>query len=231
MINEIKVGLVIADDMEYAAWEELIGTEAQRQDFFARKGHRLIKTVNNKKYIVDSILCGIGMINATAAAMYLVDNGAEILLNYGLSGGISGVKRGDDVVGISFLEHDFDLVCCGFKKCEKPAQEYIYYSDEQLTKKLLKIGDTKKSGNMASGDKFVSDAVLRDTLKNEFSVSCCDMETAGIAYVANLTKTPFATLRRASDDAGDDAIEDYRDMNQKPMISLAKDILNLIISL
>ena len=224
MNKEIKIGLVIADVMEYAAWEEIIGNNAERNDFFARKGHRFIKTVNDTTYIINSILCGIGMINATAAAMYLVDNGVDVLLNYGLSGGISGVKRGDDVVGTSFLEHDFDLVCCGYKKCEKPEQEYIYYSDKTLTKKLLEIGDAKKSGNMASGDKFVSDTVLRDILKNEFSVSCCDMETAGIAYVANLTKTPFACLRRVSDDAGEDATEDYHDMNQKPMISLAEDI-------
>ncbi len=231
MVKQIKVGLVIADVMEYAAWEELISSNAERKDFYNRKGHRFIKTLNGTTYIIDSILCGIGMINATAAAMHLVNNGAEILFNYGLSGGISGVKRGDDVVGTSFLEHDFDLVCCGYKKCEKPEQEYIYYSDENLTKKLLEIGDAKKSGNMASGDRFVSDNTLRDILKNEFSICCCDMETAGIAYVANLTDTPFTCLRRVSDDAGDDATEDYHDMNQKSMFSLAEDIYNLIISL
>lgn len=223
----IKVGLVIADDMEYAAWEELLGSHAVRNDFYSRKGHRYTEDLTDKTIVIDSILCGIGTVNAAAAAMHLVESGAEVLLNYGLSGGISGVARGDDVVGISFFEYDFDLVCCGYKKCEKPAQDYIYTADKVLSAKLFNMGVNKKTGRLASGDRFVSDPVLRDTLKNEFSVNCCDMETAAIAYIAHLTDTPFACLRRVSDDAGDDATNDYHEMNQKPMSTLAEDILAL----
>lgn len=225
--KQIKIGLVIADDMEYAAWEELISTNAVRNDFYSRIGHRYTEEFDDKTIIIDSILCGIGTVNAATAAMHLVENGAKILLNYGLSGGISGVSRGDDVVGVSFLEYDFDLVCCGYKKCEKPSQKYIYEADKELSAILQNIGGNKKLGNMASGDRFVSDPILRDTLKNEFSINCCDMETSSIAYVAHLTNTPFACLRRVSDDAGDDATQDYREMNQKPMSSLAEEILAL----
>ena len=220
MKNELKIGLVVADDMEYAAYEELVASSAIENNFFKRKGHRYEIVVCNKKIVIDSILCGIGMVNAATAAMHLINSGADIILNYGLSGGISSVSRGEDIVGKSFLEYDFDLTCCGYKNCEKPAQEYIYFANELLSDIISNQGGGLKKVNLASGDRFVSDPVLRDQLKNEFGINACDMETAAIAYVAHLTDTPFASLRRVSDDAGEDATEDYHDMNNKPMSDL-----------
>ncbi len=227
MKTRLKIGLIIADEMEYAAWEEVIDQTATRRDFYARKGHTYCIIKDGKTIQIDSILCGIGMINATAAAMHLVENGVDILLNYGLSGGISGVRRGDEIIGSSFIEHDFDLVCCGYKKCEKPNQTYLYNADSLLCELLQTIKGGAKSGRLASGDRFVSDPVLRDALKNEFSVAACDMETAAIAYISHLTNTPFTCLRRISDDAGEDAVDDYREINHKPMVTLAQDMLQL----
>lgn len=220
MKSELKIGLVIADDMEYVAYEELLSSNLQENNFYGRKGHSYEIVVCNKKIIIDSILCGIGTVNAATAAMHLVNNGADVLLNYGLSGGISNVLRGEDVVGVSFLEYDFDLTCCGYKLCQKPAQEYIYNANEILCNIISNQGGGLKKANLASGDRFVSDPDLRDLLKNEFQINACDMETAAIAYVAHLTNTPFACLRRVSDDAGEEATDDYHDMNNKPMTDL-----------
>ena len=228
MKSELKIGLIVADDMEYAAYEELVSKDLKENNFFGRKGHRYEITVCNKKIIVDSILCGIGTVNAATAAMHLVDNGADILLNYGLSGGVSNVSRGEDVVGVSFLEYDFDLTCCGYKNCQKPAQEYIYAANEILSDVISMQGGGLKKSKLASGDRFVSDPVLRDQLKNEFGINACDMETAAIAYVANLTDTPFSSLRRVSDDAGEDATDDYHDMNNKPMTDLPALLLKAV---
>ena len=41
----------------------------------------------------------------------------------------------------------------------------------------------------------------------------CDMETAAIAYVCEYSDTPFLSVRRVSDDAGNDAKNAYRAMN------------------
>lgn len=228
MKRELKIGLVVADDMEYAAYEDLILSNAKENNFFNRKGHRFEIEVCNKKIVIDSVLCGIGTVNAAAATMHLIDNGADIILNYGLSGGISGVARGEDIVGTSFLEYDFDLTCCGYKKCEKPAQEYIYFANELICDIISNQGGGLKKCNLASGDKFVSDPVLKNVLKKEFSINACDMETAAIAYVANLTDTHFASLRRVSDDAGEDATEDYHEMNNKPMSDLPELLLKAV---
>lgn len=230
MKNILCVGLIIADDKEYAAYEELMGDELCRNDFFGRKGHRAVLQKGKKMIIINSILCGIGTVNAAVAAMYLVNTGSEILLNYGLSGGISGVSKGEDVVGASFIEYDFDLECCGYKKCEKPLQRYIYLSNREITEMISNQGGGLKWVNVASGDKFVSDPNLRDTLKNEFDINACDMETAAIAYVAYLTGKSFACLRRISDDAGEDATDSYHDMNNKPMTDLPKLLIETVTS-
>ncbi len=231
MKNELKIGLVVADDMEYAAYEELLGDKLNANNFYSRKGHIYEIIKEDKKIIIESILCGIGTVNAATAAMHLVNKGVDILLNYGLSGGISSVHRGEDVVGVCFLEYDFDLVCCGYKPCEKPAQEYIYYANELLSNIVSKQGGGLKKCKLASGDKFVSDPVLRDLLKDEFGINACDMETAAIAYVAHLTDTPFTSLRRVSDDAGEDATDAYHDMNNKPMTDLPKLMLESVVAI
>ena len=228
MKRELKIGLVVADDMEYAAYEDLILSNAKENNFFNRKGHRFEIEVCNKKIVIDSVLCGIGTVNAAAATMHLIDNGAGIILNYGLSGGISGVARGEDIVGTSFLEYDFDLTCCGYKKCEKPAQEYIYFANELICDIISNQGGGLKKCNLASGDRFVSDPVLKDVLKNEFGINACDMETAAIAYVCNFGNIPFLALRRISDDAGDNATESYREMNEKAEALLSDIIIDFI---
>ena len=160
--------------------------------------------------------------------MYLVDNGADILLNYGLSGGVSSVSRGEDVVGVSFLEYDFDLMCCGYKACEKPAQEYIYYADKYLLDVAKKVINGIKFGTAVSGDHFICDANKRNLLKDNFSAMSCDMETAAIAYVCQFSKIPFLSLRRISDDAGENATDAYREMNVQDDTLLSDYIIDVI---
>ena len=70
-----------------------------------------------------------------------------------------------------------------------------------------------KCGTAVSGDCFVCDDVLRNSLKENFQAMSCDMETAAIAYVCSFSNVPFLALRRISDDAGNDAETSYRDMN------------------
>ncbi len=225
MKTSLNIGLVIADDMEYKDLTDFMGNAMKKNNFYGRTGHTFLFRSGNKTITVNAIHCGIGTVNATAAAMYLVEKGADILLNYGLSGGISGVSRGEDVIATSFIEYDFDLVCCGYKMCEKPSQKYIYSADQRLVDLLKNTGSVKKCGKMASGDKFVSDGKLKEQLKTNFGINCCDMETSAIAYVGDLTGTPVASLRRVSDDAGDDAISDYREMNSSAQLGLPEQLI------
>lgn len=215
MKDLLKIGLIIADEDEYSPAlkyvEEFGGKEF---NILGKKGH-IIRIENSEKDIeVHMILCGIGKINATASTTYLALNKCDIILNCGLSGGVSGVSRGDIVIGTTFTEHDFNLTGFGYKLGEKPGQKYIYNGDENLIKHFLNIFPEFKTGAMVTGDIFVNDSMLREKISEIFNPISCDMETAAIAYVCDSANIPFCSIRRISDDAGEDANTTYRSMNK-----------------
>ncbi len=220
-MNKLKIGIVIADDMEYAPFSLMDGKETP---YFGRAGHEFL--INNK-ISVRSVYCGIGKVNAAAAAMHLIDSGANIILNAGLSGGIMGVGRGELVVGSRYLEHDFDLTPLGYEKAVKPGQTYIYDADSRLLKLFCtELG--AQSGTLVTGDCFVSNLDLKQELIEKYSAAACDMETAAIASVCYIAGVPFLSVRRVSDDAGETAGTSYRDMNENEKFDLAELLMRVI---
>lgn len=206
-----KIGIIVADADEFAPLEESIKKGGYTEKAFLK---RRILEFNMQGIEISAILCGIGKVNAAAAAAHMVDTGCEIILNYGFSGGISGIRRGELCLCTEFLEHDFDLTTIGYKPCEKPAQDsFVYKSDRRLNMVIKSLLPEIKEGVAVTGDRFVCDSGLREFLKEEFGAMCCDMETAAIAYVCEYAGVPFAAVRRVSDDAGESAAENYREMN------------------
>lgn len=219
-----KIGIIIADTDEFLPLTKKKAELNLKETVVA--GRQAVN-FNLGGALVTSVLCGIGKVNAAAAAAALCEQGYELLLNCGLSGGIDGVKREDITLPSRFLEHDFDLTGLGYAPCEKPGQEYIYNADEKVLEQLKGIFPNAVIGTAVSGDRFVSDDALRDSLKTNFSAVSCDMETAAIASVAYAYSTPFASVRKISDDAGNDAAGDYTSLNV-----LAEDVLiNAILEL
>ena len=218
----LKIGLVVADSDEYKPVVAL--KDAVPYTEFFRTGHCFRAGESQ----VTALLCGIGKVNAAAAAMHLADVGCDVIVNFGLSGGISGVKRGDLCAPERFLEHDFDLTGIGYNPCEKPGQKYIYEADERLFTLVKTLFDGVKTGTAVTGDRFVCSAKERDFLCTEFDAVSCDMESAAVAYVCDMSGIPFIALRRISDDAGADAKEDYREMNTADQTELFDAVLKLI---
>lgn len=211
----LKIGYIVADEDEYAPLRDMADElSAVRSDFFGREGHAFLLKKAGKTISVHAVLCGIGMVNAAAAATFLALEGCDIILNSGLSGGISGIKRGEVMVGTRYIEHDFDLTPLGYKPCEKPLQNYIYNADFQLVDVLSDIFPSIKKGVAVSGDSFISNGEKKNFLRSAFDAMSCDMESAAVAYVCEQANIRFAAIRRISDDAGDDANQSYSDMNE-----------------
>lgn len=231
-MKQKKIGIIVADFDEYKPLAEFIEKgEYSKYFFLGRIGHKFILKTQNSQAEIVSILCGIGKVNAAAGAMHLVDIGCDIIINFGLSGGISNVKRNDLCLVNRFLEHDFDLSGIGYKPCEKPSQNYIYEADNTLIDIAKNVLSEIKEGTAVTGDKFICDSNTRDFFKNEFNAMSCDMETAAIAYVSQYSNIPFLCLRRISDDAGDDALDSYREMNTSGETILADLIIDIITKL
>lgn len=221
-----KLGIIVADKDEFLELEEKIKSGEYKEASFLNRPFFEFKIGEDICY---ALLCGIGKVNAAVAAMHLVDIGCEMIFNYGLSGGISKVSRGDLCICTSFLEHDFDLTGIGYKPCEKPGQDkFVYSADEKLCNIARSIIPNFREGLAATGDRFVSDSALRNLLRDEFGAICCDMETAAIAYVCDYSSVPFLSLRRISDDAGNDAVEEYREMNLSKETILSDLIFDII---
>lgn len=228
-MNKLKIGIIVADVDEYKPFSaEIEKGEFESYSFLGRTGHKFCVSTNGGVANVISILCGIGKVNAAAAATHLADIGCDIILNYGLSGGVSGISRGELCVPDKFLEHDFDLSGIGYALCEKPSQKYIYDADAKLIETAKKVIPDLKTGTAVSGDHFICDNAVRESLKQNFGAMSCDMETAAIAYVCEFAKIPFLALRRISDDAGSDATESYREMNTSSETLLSDYIIKFI---
>ena len=228
-MKNLKIGIIVADIDEYTPFENTIKKgEFKEYSILKRKAHIFEICNKQNKAEIISILCGIGKVNAAAAAMHLVDIGCDIILNYGLSGGVSGISRGEITAPDKFIEHDFDLSGIGYALCEKPLQEYIYSADEKLLSIAKNLISGIKFGTAVSGDHCICDSVTRDTLKENFGAMSCDMETAAIAYVCQFSNIPFLSLRRISDDAGEDATSSYREMNEQDDTLLSDYLLKII---
>lgn len=225
----IKIGIVVADVDEYEPFANTIEKgKYEEYSFLGRKAHKFFVDNGKNKAEVISILCGIGKVNATAAAMHLVDIGCNVILNYGLSGGVSGILRNQISAPDKFLEHDFDLTVLGYEIGEKPIQKYIYKADEKLINIAKKVIPDLKIGTAVCGDHFICDDTVREVLTQKFCAMSCDMETGAIAYVCEFSNTPFLALRRISDDAGNDAHESYTEMNTSGETLLSDYIIEII---
>ncbi len=222
---DCKIGIIVADIDEYTPFIMQISRYTpQKYTCFNKTG----VTFKIGEINIFCINCGIGKVNAAIVAAHLADIGCNYILNFGLSGGISAVKRGEIVIPDKFLEHDFDLTGIGYKPCEKPSQKYIYDVDKNLLQIAEKaIGETKH-GMAVCGDRFVCNANDRDFLRDIFGATTCDMETAAIASACDMSNIPFLCLRRVSDDAGDDAYSDYNEMNIGEGQALSEVFLNVL---
>lgn len=226
MSDSVKIGLIIADESEYIMIRRLAEEKgAARADFFTREGHCFNL---GDKVELYTVLSGVGTVNAAAAATYFATLGVKALFSFGLSGGISDIRRNEFMVGTEYIEHDFDLTPLGYELCAKPLQNYIHKGDEKLISLFRDNYPFIKKGVVVSGDSFICDDAKRDFFKNHFNAMSCDMESSAVAYVAEIAKIPFVTLRKISDDAGDSANESYTDslnINGEEVLEVLLDVI------
>ena len=230
-MGNLKIGVVVADVEEYKPLCELWADKAidSKMEIARDNDSYLLKTESGEAEVL-CINCGIGKVNAAAAAMYLINKGCSVILNYGLSGGINGVRRGETVVADRYLEHDFDLTVIGYAPCEKPRQKYIYDADKTLKELVCSLYPQMKCGTAVCGDRFICSEKDRNFFKDNFGAMSCDMETGAIASVCDMMSVPFIALRRISDDAGESAVDSYNEMNTAGETVLTDIFEKLVIS-
>ena len=167
--------------------------------------------------------CGIGKVNAAAAASFMIERFKDITLviNLGVAGGIkSGIRQGDFVVASAAVQHDYDLSPDGSPVGRVAGYESHEFTCEReaadkMSQALTALGYTHYRGVIASGDQFINCKQKCHDLSTQFRAYACDMETAAIAHVCDLFGKKFLGVRAMSDNADGTAIDDFYTFMQK----------------
>lgn len=222
----MKIGLVIADDAEFAPILEKSRAYSGKE--FNLCGDKALSFETFKGNKIVAVLCGTGKVNAAGATATLIcKEKPDCIINFGLSGAIKDVYKNDIVIGTHFVEHDFDLTPLGYELGVKPQPKYIYEPDKDLFDRFVAKFSFLKPANCVTGDMFVGTKERKDYIIEKFGGGCCDMESAAIASVCYKMEVPFLSFRKISDDADESAKVSYRQLNK-----LEEDVLiNMVISL
>jgi len=138
------------------------------------------------------------------------------LVNTGIAGSLCAeLDIGDLVVSKDAMYHDFDAQHFGYEMGEVPGMGVLTFTaDEELTAFAQAAAEAvnpghSRIGRVASGDVFVAERHVKDSIIAKTGALCTEMEGTAIAQVAFRNKLPFVILRAISDKADDSAEMDY----------------------
>lgn len=221
----MKIGLVIADENEYKPF--LDAAKEHNCIEMKRRGRDSVAFHHAGKKLI-AVKAGIGKVNAASTAAFLIaEDKVDMILNFGLSGAVSGLVKDDIVAGSSYTECDFDLTAIGYPLGKKPQDVCVYPADKHLYETAIQIPGMK-SAVCGCGDLFLADKEKKNLYKETFGIQEFDMETGAIASVCHDADIPFLAIRQISDTADDTAAESYTQTNDRCEKTLTQIILTLI---
>lgn len=220
-----NIGFVFADDMEFKPFLEYAISKGGKM--LVHKPQNVV-FLQTERFSIFAIESGIGKVNAALAALELIYRyKVQYILNAGLSGAVSSLKKGDIVAGESYVECDFDLTPLDYKLGCKPTGQYIMEASSELLNAASKV-DGLQIAKLGTGDVFLTDPVRKKLYKETFGVNAFDMESAALASTCQRYEIPFLSIRKVSDDADDLAKDSYREMNKLGEIALTEVLIKVI---
>lgn len=175
---------------------------------------------------------GPGEIAASAAASILIGHyGAEMIINFGVVGGLTpDMSLAHTVVVDRVVHYDFDAHEIGWGETGKYPDlpdRFIPVSPE-LAAEALKIFPELRAVTCASADKFVGSPANKRELHRLYGAQICDMETAGIALTAMRAGVPCLVIKTVSDSVEGGAEEFGRELARSSAVCI--DIADRIIN-
>lgn len=189
----MKIGIIIAMDIEYRKMCEVLGGNSQGR-------------INGNEVVLWQ--CGIGKVNAAIGTMRLIaQHHPDCIISTGLAGGIDNCLHVMDVViGSQTAYHD---VWCG--EGNELGQVQGLPTRFDADKQLLQCAQAaSESGNyptvtglICTGDQFITNKASLAEIKSHFpDALACEMESAAIAHTCYLQQVPFLSIRVVSDTPG-----------------------------
>lgn len=192
----MKIGVIIAMDIEYRQMHDALGDDTGR--------------LGNNDIVLWQ--CGIGKVNAAVGTMRLyAEHHPDAILSTGLAGGIDPLTSVMDVLAATqAVYHDVDcgsgLNCVYGQIQGLPARfdaDQLLLDHALATAKLQATNSKLLTGLICTGDQFITDRERQNDIKRHFPDGlACDMESAAIAQTCHLLGVPFLSLRVISDTPG-----------------------------
>lgn len=191
--------------------------------------------LNGKDVVV--VRSGIGKVNAAACTQILADDfNVDYVINTGIAGSLKAeINIADIVISSDVLHHDMDATGFGYPLGQIPRMEVLSFKADDRLIKLAKEACGKvvpevgtHVGRIVSGDQFISDKNIKESIASNFEGYCTEMEGAAIAQTAYLNNIPFVILRAISDKADDSATMDYPTFEKQAINNSVKLIKELV---
>lgn len=172
------------------------------------------------------IVCGIGKVNAAAAAQRAISEyGADLIVNAGLAGGFGiGMEVGDVYEVTAAVEYDFDLA--------KLNGTAVGVLDEYDTPYLeVEATGVFPGAVLATGDHFNDSENDYSLIRDELKASLRDMEGAAIAHVCKKNSVRCRMVKCITNVAGKGAMtgqyESNRELALKRLADAMKEYIHI----
>jgi len=161
---------------------------------------------------------GVCKVNAAVCTQILIDDfDVEAVINTGIAGSLRNeINIGDVVISTDLVHHDVDARGFGYEPGQIPQMNVFSFPADVKLVELAKSACVEVNpeiqvfkGRIVSGEQFISDKSVKNSIVKKFSGYCTEMEGAAIGQTAYLNGIPFVVLRAISDKADGSAFMDY----------------------
>lgn len=196
----MKIGIIGAMEEEVVKFIDMFNlTKIDDKDIYEG-------TYANKEIIV--LKSGIGKVNSAATTQYLIDTyKVDYIINSGCAGALTDYMKILDVIIASYVTyHDFKPI--RIMNYSTPDNGHVKPSVHLVNtaKKVLDELDNTNYyvGPICSGDSFVTNKEMRDSIHKETGAIAVDMESASIGHISKKNNVPFLCIRTISDFANEE---------------------------
>ena len=176
-------------------------------------------------YRLFVVRSGAGELAAAAATELLIAVcGAELIVNFGVVGGLTEeMALARTVVVEGVVHYDFDT--SAGDGCE-PGRYAAYPTPRipatpELVRRARELFPELRAVVCASADKFVASAEVKRALHERFGAEICEMEAAGVVLTCGRAGVPCLMVKTVSDGIGGGAEEFERELNRSAELCLA----------
>ena len=212
------LGIIVAEQEEYNAIVKIIN-EHESKNVYGLEF--IVGYIENVKIVL--VRAGVGKVNAARTAQILIDRfDIDYVLNVGSAGSVNDeLNIGDVIVARAF----------GRDKGFIPDVGKYFESDEKLFDKLINLNISNinfKSGVIASGDQFITNIDLKNSIASEFNADCVEMEGGAVAQVCHMAGKAFCIIRAISDKPNGNNNIDFNEFLKLASEKCAKIVYELI---